>query len=84
MKIVCALIYIGMAILTFSGDNAAFQYDCHHRWNAICDWRMVRRDRTHALLDALIPPWWIMVMISTGFYEDGFSFSATPHVQARD
>lgn len=81
---VCIGLYITAATFVFAGNNAQEQWECHHRWQTICDEDMVALDRGMAAMAALIPPWWIASFFYTGGFHHGFSFDATPHIPPRN
>lgn len=75
------MLYVIMGILTFGAVNAHLQYECHHEFSNVCDSRMVRGDRTFAVLTAILPvAGWATAVIVTAGWEDGISFSATPDI----
>lgn len=81
MRAICfTIIYLVGAVVTYGATNANRQYECHHHLTHTCDARMVREDQGFAAVMAVVPPFWASVLIMTGLYADGISFSATPHI----
>ena len=74
-------IYGFCAVMNYGALNANNQYSCHHWRSSICDLRIVKRDQALAVFFSIVPPLWIATALITAGWEDGFSWSATPHVQ---
>jgi uncharacterized lipoprotein YmbA len=81
---VCVGLYLTAATFVFAGNNAQYQWKCHHQWATICDEDMVAQDRGMAAMTALLPPLWVVSFFYTGGFHRGFSFDASPHVPSRN
>lgn len=73
------VLYLASVAVTFGALNANDQWGCHHKWQNICDTRMVRKDVGADLFISVMPVIGFLATIQvTGFYMDGISFSAFP------
>lgn len=70
MRIVVAVFYVCMVVITAAGMNASTreQFPTLHT-----DDRKARQTFAVSILFGLLPPSWLVVPFFTGFYQDGFT-----------
>lgn len=65
-------VWVALGTLNYAALCATFDYECQGRYSAICDSRHARQNMGFAAFFSIVPVWWFMTPVITGFYQDGF------------
>ena len=76
--LLCATLYIMVAHVIYAGALAQDQYDCHHIFTIICNEAFVESHQKEDAVYALLPITWLPVILWTGGFSYGFTFTAIP------